>query len=155
MAGTAGGIESMNSRSYARVLLWAVSLAVVVSACGEPAPEKLLARSRKIPELYQFGALYVPLYKQAVADSDWTAIRRNIRGIVRLERAVNRMDVPGKIRLQKQEWDSYQQFFNRAVGNLSVVMGWTGEREEAEKIEIAEGVQLVYDWWQMLVEMIR
>ena len=75
----------MNSRSYAQALGWLACLVMVVASCGEPAPEKLLDKSRKIDELYKFGTLYVPLYKQAVADSDWTAIRQNIRDIIRLK----------------------------------------------------------------------
>lgn len=145
----------MNSRSDPRAVVWIVTLVLVVGACGEPAPEKLLERSRKIPELYQFGTLYIPLYQQAVADSDWTAIRRGIREIVRLKQLVNRQDVPDNIILRKQEWESNQRLFSRAVDNLSVVMGWTGARADLGRIEIAEGVQSVYDWWQMLVEMVR
>ncbi len=145
----------MNSRSDHRAVVWIVSLVLVVGACGEPAPEKLLERSRKIPELYQFGTLYIPLYQQAVADSDWTAIRQGIREIVRLKQLVNRQDVPDNIILRKQEWESNQRLFSRAVDNLSVVMGWTGARADLGRIEIAEGVQSVYDWWQMLVEMVR
>lgn len=145
----------MNSRSDHRAVVWIVSLVLVVGACGEPAPEKLLERSRKIPELYQFGTLYIPLYQQAVADSDWTAIRQGIREIVRLKQLVNRQDVPDNIMLKKQEWESNQRLFSRAVDNLSVVMGWTGARADLGRIEIAEGVQSVYDWWQMLVEMVR
>ena len=127
----------MNSRSFTQALLWLFSLVLVVTACGEPAPEKLLEKSRKINELYRFGSLYVPLYKQAVADSDWTAIRRNIRGIVRLKEPVVDLDVPENLRLQKQKWEDYQGLFNRAVGNLSVVMGWRGERADTSKVEIA------------------
>ncbi len=145
----------MNSRSDHRAVVWIVSLVLVVGACGEPAPEKLLERSRKIPELYQFGTLYIPLYQQAVADSDWTAIRQGIREIVRLKQLVNRQDVPDNIILRKQEWELNQRLFSRAVDNLSVVMGWTGARADLGRIEIAEGVQSVYDWWQMLVEMVR
>ena len=145
----------MNSRSLVRVLLGLLVLTIAVSACGEPTPDILLEKSRKIPELYQFGALYVPLYKQAVVDSNWTAIRRNIRELVSLERAVGRLEVPENLRLQKQQWEEYQGLFNRSVGNLSVVMGWRGDRADSSKIEIAEGVQSAYDWWQMLVEMIR
>lgn len=145
----------MNSRSLIRVLLSVVILTLAVSACGEPSPEILLEKSRKIPELYQFGVLYVPLYQQAVVDSNWTAIQRNIRELVSLERAIGRLEVPENIRLQKQEWERDMRLFNRAVGNLSVVMGWRGERADSSKVEIAEGVQAAYDWWQMLVEMIR
>jgi len=145
----------MNSRSDPRAVVWIVSLVLVVGACGEPAPEKLLERSRKIPELYQFGTLYIPLYQQAVADSDWVAIRQGIREIVRLKQLVNRLDVPDNIILKKQEWESNQRLFSRAVDNLTVVMGWTGARADLGRIEIAEGVQSVYDWWQMLVEMVR
>jgi len=145
----------MNSRSYAPALGWLVCLVLAVGSCGEPAPEKLLEKSRKIDELYNFGALYVPLYKQAVADSDWTAIRQNIRDIIRLKETVVDLDVPENLRLQKQQWEEYQGLFNRSVGNLSVVMGWRGERADTSRVEIAEGVQGVYDWWQMLVEMIR
>lgn len=155
MAGTTGALESMNSRSLIRVLLSVVILTLAVSACGEPSPEILLEKSRKIPELYQFGVLYVPLYQQAVVDSNWTAIQRNIRELVSLERAIGRLEVPENIRLQKQEWERDMRLFNRAVGNLSVVMGWRGERADSSKVEIAEGVQAAYDWWQMLVEMIR
>lgn len=145
----------MNSRSLIRVLLSVVILTLAVSACGEPSPEILLEKSRKIPELYQFGVLYVPLYQQAVVDSNWTAIQRNIRELVSLERAIGRLEVPENIWLQKQEWERDMRLFNRAVGNLSVVMGWRGERADSSKVEIAEGVQAAYDWWQMLVEMIR
>ncbi len=145
----------MNSRSLVRVLLGVLAFTLAVSACGEPTPEIFLERSRKIPELYQFGAIYVPLYQQAVVDSNWTAIRRNIRELVRLERAIGRLEVPENVRLHKQQWEDYQGLFNRAVGNLSVVMGWRGERADSSKVEIAEGVQAAYDWWQMLVEMIR
>ena len=145
----------MKSKSHVQVLLIVVVLAITVAACGEPSPEILLERSRKIPEIYQFGALYVPLYQQAIVDSNWTAIRRNIRELVRLQSVVSRLEVPENIRLQKQQWVDYQGLFNRAVGNLSVVMGWRGERADSSKVEIAEGVQAAYDWWLMLVEMIR
>ena len=155
MAGTTGAFESMNSRSLVQVFLGTLVLALAVSACGEPSPEILLEKSRKIPELYQFGALYVPLYQQAVVDSNWTAIQRNIRELVRLGRAVGRIEVPENLMLQKQQWEDYKGLFNRAVGNLSVVMGWRGERADNSKVEITEGVQAAYDWWQMLVEMIR
>ena len=145
----------MKSKSHVQVLLFVVVLATTIAACGEPSPEILLERSRKIPEIYQFGALYVPLYQQAIVDSNWTAIRRNIRELVRLQSVVSRLEVPENIRLQKQQWENYQGLFNRAVGNLSVVMGWRGERADSSKVEIAEGVQAAYDWWLMLVEMIR
>ena len=145
----------MKSKSHVQVLLFVVVLAITVAACGEPSPEILLERSRKIPELYQFGAIYVPLYQQAIVDSNWIAIRRNIRELVRLQSVVSRLEVPENIRLQKQQWENYQGLFNRAVGNLSVVMGWRGERADSSKVEIAEGVQAAYDWWLMLVEMIR
>jgi hypothetical protein len=131
-------------------------LAGIIAACGgEPSAEKLLDKSRKIPELYSFGELYVPLYQQAIADSNWVPIRSNIRDLVRLKRPILALDVPGTLSLRKAEWETNQGLFSRAVDNLSVVIQWTGEREEQDRVEIAEGVQGVYDWWQMLVEMVR
>jgi hypothetical protein len=133
-----------------------VLLLVVLTACGgEPLPENLLEKSRQIPELSAFGALYLPLYEKAIVDSNWVPIRSNIRELMRLKARITALDVPDNIRLKKNEWESNQRLFARAVDNLAVVITWSGEREEANRVEIAEGVQRAYDWWQMLVEMLR
>ena len=133
-----------------------VLLLVVLTACGgEPPPENLLEKSRQIPELSAFGALYLPLYEKAIVDSNWVPIRSNIRELMRLKARITALDVPDNIRLKKNEWESNQRLFARAVDNLAVVITWSGEREEANRVEIAEGVQRAYDWWQMLVEMLR
>ena len=81
-----------------------VLLALTVAAC-EPSPEKLLEKSRKIPELYEFGALYVPLYQQTIIDSNWTAIRQNLRELQRLKFPVATLPCPDNLLLQKQDWD--------------------------------------------------
>lgn len=129
-------------------------LLLLAGACGEPAPEKLLEKSRKIPELYAFGSLYVPLYQQAMRDSNWTPIRENIREIVRRKQQVMRVEAPERLKLQEQKWESNQRLFSRAVDNLSVVIQWRGEEAEEKQEDIAEGVQRVYDWWYMLVDML-
>ncbi len=132
----------------------ATTVLLLLGACGEPAPEKLLEKSREIPELYEFGSLYVPHYQQAVEDSNWTPIREEIREIVRLKQQVMRVEAPEHLTLQKQKWESNQRLFSRAVDNLSVVIQWQGERAERGREDIAEAVQRVYDWWYMLVDML-
>lgn len=132
-----------------------VLLTLAVSACGEPSPEKLLEKSEKIPELYRFGELYVPLYQQAVIDSNWSAIRTNMVEIIRRKTEVSRLGVPENRILHRAEWETNRRLFVRAVDNLNIVMGYRGTIEDSLKLEMAEGVQLVYDWWQMLVEFIR
>lgn len=131
-----------------------VLLALTVAAC-EPSPEKLLEKSRKIPELYEFGALYVPLYQQAVIDSNWTAIRQNLTEFQRLKFPVAKLPCPDNMLLQKQDWDEHCRYFTRAVDNLNIVMGWRGVEAEMGREEITEGVQLVYIWWSELVKLVR
>jgi hypothetical protein len=131
-------------------------LVVLAAACGgDPLPENLLEKSRQIPELSAFGAIYLPLYEKAIVDSNWVPIRSSIRELMRLKARITALEVPGNIRLEKNEWESNQRLFARAVDNLAVVITWSGEREETNRVEISEGVQRAYDWWQMLVEMLR
>jgi hypothetical protein len=121
----------------------------------EPSPEKLLEKSRQVPALHEFGALYVPLYQQAVIDSDWTAIRENIVEIERLKIPVSRLECPENRIIQRSEWDTNRRLFVRAVGNLNIVMGYRGAVADSARIEIAEGVQAVYDWWSLMVRFLR
>ena len=132
----------------------AVLSLLVLGACGEPTAEQLLEKSREVPELHAFGSRYVPLYQEAMEDSTWGPVRENIREIVRLKQQVLRVEVPDDLTLKKQKWESNQRLFSRAVDNLSVVIQWQGEEAEGRQEEIAEGVQRVYDWWYMLVDML-
>jgi len=132
-----------------------IAITLVVTACGDPAPEKLLEKSQQIPALHDFGVLYVPLFQQAVIDSDWTAIRENIVEIERLKIPVSRLDCPEDQIIHSNDWDTNRRLFVRAVGNLNIVMGYRDEQAEAAKVEIAEGVQAVYDWWAEMVRFLR
>jgi hypothetical protein len=136
------------------VPLGLVLLALSIAAC-EASPEKLLEKSRKISELYAFGELYVPLYQQAIIDSNWTAIRENLTEIQRLKFPIASLPCPENLLLQKQDWDEGCRYFTRAVDNLNIVMGWRGEEAERGRDEIAEGVQHVYNWWGELVKLVR
>ncbi|MFO7769435.1 MAG: hypothetical protein R6W82_10840 [bacterium] len=146
--------ESMKMIKKPMTAAAAFLLLLALGACGEPPPEELLEKSRKVPELYEFGSLYVPLYQEAMEDSNWTPIRENIREINRLKQQVARVGAPKHLTLQKQKWESNQRLFSRAVDNLSVVIQWRGEEAARRQEEIAEGVQRVYDWWYMLVDML-
>jgi hypothetical protein len=148
-------VKSMKSRSKRWTIPGMIIAALLVTACGEPSPERLLAKSRQIPALYEFGALYVPLYQQAVIDSDWTAIRENIVEIERRKIPVSRLECPENRIIHRSEWETNQRLFIRAVGNLNIVMGWRGEMAESRRIEIAEGVEGVYNWWYMMVRFLR
>ena len=145
----------MKSRSIVWMISGVLAAALLVSACGERSPERLLEKSRQIPALFEFGAFYVPLYQQAVIDSDWTAIRENIVEIERLKIPVSRLDCPKNRILQQREWETNRRLFVRAVGNLNFVMGYRGVKADSLNIEIAEGVQRVYEWWFMLVDFLR
>ncbi|MFC1628787.1 hypothetical protein ACFL3H_06705 [Gemmatimonadota bacterium] len=153
--GTAGKVKSMKSRSMRVMVPGVIAAALLVSACGDSSPEKALEKSRKIPALHDFGTLYVPLWQQAVIDSDWTAIRTNIVEIERLKIPVSRLDCPENRMIQKSDWDTNQRLFVRAVGNLNFVMGYRGAMADSLNIEIAEGVQSVYDWWFEMVDFLR
>jgi len=137
------------------MILGMITTALLVTACGDPSPEKLLEKSRKIPALHDFGVLYVPLYQQAVIDSDWTAIRENIVEIERLKIPVSRLDCPENRLIQKRDWETNQRLFVRAIGNLNFVMGYRGQMADSLRMEIADGVQSVYDWWSLMVRFLR
>jgi len=145
----------MKSRSITGVIPGVIAVALLVSACGERSPDKALEKSRQIPALHEFGTLFVPLYQQAVIDSDWTAIRANIVEIERRKIPVARLACPENRIIQKREWDTNQQLFVRAVGNLNFVIGYRGTITDSLNIEIAEGVQHVYDWWYEMVDFLR
>jgi len=153
--GTAGKVRSMKSRLITGMVPGVAAVALLLSACGDPSPEKTLEKSRQIPALHEFGTLYVPLYQQAVIDSDWTAIRANIVEIERLKIPVSRLDCPENRIIQKRDWDTNQRLFVRAVGNLNFVIGYRGAMADSLRYEIAEGVQSVYDWWFELVDFLR
>lgn len=140
-------------RSIPAALLVLVGVAAL-SACGEPTAEELLERSQKVPELHQFGALFLPLYQEVARDSTLDGVRANIVELIRIKQAVMRVDVPQNLLLEKHEWDSNMRLFSRAVDNLNVVLGWRGMEAEVRRREVFEGVQHVYDWWQMVVEML-
>ncbi len=132
-----------------------IAAALLVTACGDPSPEKLLEKSRQIPALHEFGTLYVPLYQQAMIDSDWTAIRENIVQIERLKIPVSRLDCPSNLLLQKADWDTNQRLFVRGVGYLNLMMGYQGAETDSVTAEIVKGVQGVYDYWYMIVKSLR
>ena len=127
----------------------------LVIGCGDPSPERLLEKSRQIPALHDFGALYVPLYQQAVIDSDWTAIRENIVEIERLKIPIARLDCPANLMIQKAEWDTRQRLFVRGVGYLNLMMGYQGAVTDSVTAEIVKGVQGVYDYWYLMVDLLR
>ncbi|MFC1544279.1 hypothetical protein ACFL4Y_03390 [Gemmatimonadota bacterium] len=135
-------------------LVVGMSVALLAGCGGEPSAEDLLEKSRAMPDLYAFGALYVPLYQQAMADSNWAPIRAQISELVRIKQRINALDVPDAIRMKRNDWESYQRLFTRAVDNLAVVVTWDEERIQENLTEVVEGVQRAYDWWQMLVEML-
>ena len=145
----------MKSRSTRWMIPGVAIAALLVTACGEPSPEKMLEKSRQIPALYEFGALYVPLYQEAMIDSDWTAIREQIVEIERLKIPVSRLDCPENRIIHRNDWETNQRLFIRAVGNLNIVLGWRGEMAASRQDEITEGVEGVYNWWYMMVRFLR
>ncbi len=135
-----------------------VLAALTVAACGAPGPEHLLRKSRKVPALYEFGTIFVPLYQQAMADSNWAPIREQLRDIERLKNAVTALDVPENRILARREWERNQTLFARGVGYLNVALGESGTGAEPtaeQQEEIFKGLHGAYDWWAELVKFLR
>ncbi len=145
-------MKSQSSRWITSGIITVVLLAV---GCGETSPEKLLEKSRQIPALHDFGTLYVPLYQQAMIDSNWTAIRENIVEIERLKIPISRLDCPPNLLLQKSDWETNQRLFVRGVGYLNLMMGYRGTETDSVTAEIVKGVQGVYDYWSLIVDLLR
>jgi hypothetical protein len=128
--------------------------ALLAAACaGEPEPEKLLEKSRSIPELYAFGSLYVPLWRRAMADTQAAGLIPEARELARLKQQIARLPVPERILLKRSEWETNQRLLSRAVDYLLVVLGESKEGVQDPE-EFRKAVQAVYDWWYMLVDLL-
>ncbi len=131
-----------------------VLLALSVAACGAPGPERLLKKSEQVPVLHEFGGIYVPLYQQAMVDSNWTPVRAQLRELERLKNEISALPCPENRILARREWERNQTLFARGVGFLNVALGT--EDSTAEKQEdIVTGLTGVYDWWSELVRFLK
>jgi|GEM_PF-1536753 len=146
----------MRMRSRYAVPTGVLLLAVLVSACGGSEAERLLRKSEQIPALHEFGSLFVPLYEEAMADSNWAPVRAQLRELERLKNEVTALDCPENRTLAQREWERNQNLLARGVGFLNVALGAQADSTTRQQQEdIVTGMQGVYDWWVELVRFLR